>query len=57
MAYEISDKCTMCGACKDTCPVQAISEGDPMYKIDGDACIDCGACCDGCPSEAIKQKA
>jgi ferredoxin len=53
MAYVISDDCTACGACKDVCPVEAISEGDPKYKIDAEACTDCGMCADECPVEAI----
>lgn len=53
MAYEISDKCMKCGACKDVCPVEAISEGDKQYAIDGEKCVDCGACCGECPVEAI----
>ena len=53
MAFKITDACVMCGACTGSCPVEAISEGDPMYKIDPDTCIDCGACVDTCPSDAI----
>jgi len=53
MAYVITDKCTACGKCKDACPVEAISEGTPCYKIDPDACIDCGACTGECGSDAI----
>ena len=53
MAYVISDACTMCGACKDVCPVSAISEGNPKYVIDAATCIDCGACAGECPVEAI----
>ncbi|HUW83018.1 MAG TPA: 4Fe-4S binding protein [Phycisphaerae bacterium] len=53
MAYVISDECTMCGACKDVCPVEAISEGDPKYTIDPDVCNDCAACVDECPVDAI----
>ena len=53
MAYVISDQCTMCGSCKDVCPVSAISEGDPMYAIDPDSCTDCGACVEECPASAI----
>lgn len=53
MAYVISDACTGCGSCVETCPVEAISEGDPIYIIDPDLCIDCGQCADACPVEAI----
>lgn len=53
MAYVISDDCTMCGTCLPVCPVEAISEGDPKYKIDPKTCSDCGACADECPVEAI----
>jgi ferredoxin len=55
MPFKITDKCTACGSCKDTCPVEAISEGDPYYVIDADTCIDCGACVDSCPVEAIEE--
>ncbi|MFH1362482.1 MAG: 4Fe-4S binding protein [bacterium] len=52
MAYKISDACTTCGVCKDTCPVDAISEGTP-YKINAETCTDCGVCADNCPVSAI----
>ncbi|MFP4107093.1 MAG: DUF362 domain-containing protein [Phycisphaerae bacterium] len=55
MAYKITDDCVACGACKDTCPVDAISEGDPNYTIDADTCIDCGACTGACPTDAIVE--
>jgi len=55
MAYKITDKCVACGACTDSCPVEAIKEGTPAYKIDADTCIDCGSCVDTCPSEAIVE--
>ena len=53
MARIINDDCISCGACADTCPVNAIAQGDTKYEIDRDACIDCGACEDGCPVGAI----
>ena len=56
MAYVITDECTACGTCMDTCPVEAISEGDPMYKIDQEKCTECGQCVDACPVEAIKEQ-
>ncbi len=56
MAFKISDACISCGACGDTCPVNAISAGDTQYNIDADACISCGACAAGCPVEAISEE-
>ncbi|MFW5890856.1 MAG: 4Fe-4S binding protein [bacterium] len=53
MAYKITDDCVACGSCIDECPVDAISEGDPIYKIDPDTCTDCGNCAEVCPSDAI----
>lgn len=55
MAYVISDACTMCGSCVETCPSEAIKEGDPKYIIDPDLCIDCASCVDACPVEAISE--
>lgn len=55
MAYVITDECISCGSCAGSCPVEAISEGDSKYVIDGDTCIECGACAADCPVEAIKE--
>jgi len=54
MAHKITDDCVACGSCVAECPVDAISEGDPIYTIDADKCTDCGACADACPADAIK---
>jgi NAD-dependent dihydropyrimidine dehydrogenase PreA subunit len=54
MAYKISDACTACGTCKETCPADAIKEG-PKFTIDADSCIDCGSCVDSCPVKAISE--
>jgi len=53
VAHVISDDCTNCGACVDSCPVNAIAPAGDKHKIDGDTCIDCGACVDTCPVSAI----
>lgn len=55
MAYVIGDDCLSCGACADSCPVGAISEGDDKYLIDADVCAECGACAAACPAEAIAE--
>jgi ferredoxin len=54
MAYKITDKCTACGSCKDSCPAEAIKEGE-KYKIDPELCIDCGVCVETCPVKAIVE--
>lgn len=53
MAHKITDSCVACGACISECPVEAITEGSPIYLISEDTCIDCAACVSACPSEAI----
>jgi len=55
MVYVISDECTACGSCMESCPSEAIKEGDPKYTIDPDLCIDCASCVDVCPVEAISE--
>ncbi len=52
--HYITDECILCGTCVPVCPVNAISEGDPLYIIDKETCTDCGACDDVCPVDAIK---
>lgn len=52
MSYVITDKCEKCGDCKEECPVEAISEGDPKYVIDPDTCVDCGTCAEVCSAGA-----
>jgi ferredoxin len=53
MAHKITDACLACGTCVPECPSEAISEGDPIYKIDAAKCTDCGTCVSACPAEAI----
>jgi ferredoxin len=52
MPHKITDDCIMCGTCKEECPAEAISEGDPKYEINPELCTDCAACADVCPVEA-----
>jgi len=50
--YRITDKCSACGLCIDTCPIGVISEGEP-YLIQGSQCLECGLCAEACPEDAI----
>lgn len=51
MAYKIQkDTCIGCGACKEACPVSAISlDSDGKMVIDPEVCISCGTCAAVCP--------
>jgi NAD-dependent dihydropyrimidine dehydrogenase PreA subunit len=53
VSHTITDDCTNCAACEDSCPVNAIAEQGSKRVIDADTCIDCGACVDTCPVSAI----
>ena len=62
MAVTIDEgKCTGCGTCVDSCPVDCIHpreeeaefEEETQLYIDPEECIDCGACVPECPVEAI----
>lgn len=49
------ETCIGCGACVDSCPVDAITMDDKdKAVVNSDTCTDCGACVDECPVEAIE---
>ena len=58
VAFVITSPCIgeKAADCVETCPVDAIHEGDDQYYIDPDTCIDCGACEAVCPVSAIFQE-
>ena len=48
--FEINDRCTACGACKATCPLDI-----PVWQIpNGMDCVRCGKCKAACPEKAIQ---
>lgn len=55
MAYEITTECICCGLCMSECPVEIISEGAEVYKIDAALCTSCAACVTVCPVGAIRE--
>lgn len=56
MPYKITDECTACGSCTESCPSEAIKEGEDKYTIEADLCIDCGVCVETCPVSAIMEE-
>ncbi|MDR0335678.1 MAG: 4Fe-4S binding protein [Planctomycetaceae bacterium] len=50
------NKCTACGECVSTCPLDAIVIGNEPNKasVDAGTCCECGACVDVCPVSAIE---
>ena len=47
------DRCLLCGACVDACPVFAVYPNDYAYYINPAECYGCRACESVCPTGAI----
>ncbi|MFP4522038.1 MAG: ATP-binding protein [Fibrobacterota bacterium] len=48
-----SDLCSSCGACKEVCQLNAISENSDSYRVSSSKCIGCGTCRSVCENNAI----
>jgi ferredoxin len=55
MAYCISEDCSACGECMDSCPAGAIENDPKGYTINAEKCTECGACAEICPEAAARQ--
>lgn len=58
MAYRVTvdeEKCTGCGECVDTCPVEvySLNENGKSSPEKMDDCLGCESCVEVCPNEAI----
>ena len=49
------EKCTACGECVSSCPLEsiAIDEERQSARVDSDTCGECGVCIGVCPAAAI----
>ena len=52
----IQDKCTACGVCFNSCPVDAVVKTETKYSIIKEECVDCGTCKRICKEEAVEGK-
>jgi len=55
MPWIDQNKCTSCGICVSSCPVDAISMKGEGAEIDMSECIRCGICHNICPQEAVRH--
>ena len=59
MAMKITEECVACGSCLESCPTDAVIEGEEIFSIDAAKCVDCEGhfdepqCASVCPSEAV----
>ncbi|TYC56064.1 4Fe-4S dicluster domain-containing protein, partial [Zoogloea oleivorans] len=53
------DKCTLCLACINACPVKALSddESQPRLRFREASCVQCGLCVATCPEDALQLSA
>jgi NAD-dependent dihydropyrimidine dehydrogenase PreA subunit len=49
----ITEKCTGCGVCVETCPNGALQLVDDLAVLEQATCTQCQACIDACPEGAI----
>ena len=48
------DVCTLCQACVNVCPMEALSLVDGKIALDVDMCLGCGVCVRNCSFDALK---
>ena len=49
------ETCIGCGACIDTCAVEALEMVDEKAVCDAEKCVDCGACSWVCLAGEVRQ--
>jgi heterodisulfide reductase subunit A-like polyferredoxin len=48
------ESCSLCGACSDGCPFDALAQGEDGVELNWEKCLGCGACVALCPSGAAR---
>jgi UDP-glucose 4-epimerase len=56
LAISVNGDCVGCGACTETCYVEAISLSDGRAHVDDTLCKGCGRCLVACPTGAISMR-
>ncbi|AET33115.1 4Fe-4S binding protein [Pyrobaculum ferrireducens] len=51
---EVASGCTLCGACVNVCPTNALALKGGELRLVPALCIACGVCADKCPERVIK---
>ena len=51
------EKCTGCGTCEESCPVEAITVENEKAVVDPETCVGCGTCIEECSGKAISEGA
>ena len=50
------NRCSLCGACVEACPMEATFLTEEASAINVEQCIGCGVCAHQCPEDAIKMR-
>ncbi len=53
MTFVVTDECTLCYDCVESCPADCFHEGASMLAINPEECSDCGNCELECETGAI----
>ncbi|MDD3410009.1 MAG: 4Fe-4S binding protein [Eubacteriales bacterium] len=54
--YIVTDRCTGCKRCYDSCPQKCIDITRRPVVIRQENCLRCGSCCEACPVHAVRKR-
>ncbi len=53
--YVITEQCTACGVCQNSCPQNCINTQNGKAVINQSNCLHCGNCFEVCPNKAVRR--